>query len=136
MSRRETIVTAVVTALQTITGLTVYREAVGATARAAGVVARVRLISDSAQPRQNKMQDHVLAISVAIVTQGATPEASADPYCVSVHDKLTTNQNIGGALSVGFDNATFAVEEADGGSVSVIQGVYLFHYRSDFASLN
>lgn len=136
MTKRETIIQALLLKLQTISGITVYREAVGAVAREAGAVVLLRPVSDSAGSRQNTQQDHVLGLLVSIGTRGTTAAATADAICESVHVKMTEDQNVGGAINVMFQRTQFAVEEADGGGASLIQTLYEIGYRADYRSLN
>ncbi|MGH8597165.1 MAG: hypothetical protein ACREXT_10955 [Gammaproteobacteria bacterium] len=136
MTRRESIIQAAVAAVMAaLPGISVYREAVGAMPRDAGVFIVVRPLSDSANARVNEQQDHKLIIAISIVTRGVAAEMEADSYCSAAHVALTSNQNIGGALSVMFERTVFSSEEADSGAVSVVETTYVVDYRSLFTSL-
>lgn len=132
-TRREQILSAIVTALAGTTGVStrIYRSRVDPVSRAESPALIVQPVRDV--PKENTSlpsTDHTLTIRVLVIVRGAVPDQAADPIIESLHARLMTNQSLG-ALIMGINEAPtdFELEPADLPS-GVIQCLYQVLYRT------
>ena len=136
MTRRETILQAIVAALATIPGLTVLRyPPAGGTPTTLDPVAVVRPVTDIPDARKNDQQDRVLNVAVTLITHGETAEADADSFCEAVHAKICSTPFLGAALNIAAGPVNFLIEPSDAGSSSSIQSLFAVSYRVRHSSL-
>lgn len=137
-TRRETILTAVVTALAGTTGVgaRIYRSRVEPLARAESPAIIVEPLNDAAQQNTSlPTLDWSLTVRVAIIVRGNVPDQLADPIVESAHAKLMADLTLGGyAIDVQPQNVTFELLEADQ-PAGVISLDYLVRYRTNVADL-
>ncbi len=137
-TRRETILTAVVTALAGTTGVgaRIYRSRVEPLARAESPAIIVEPLNDAAQQNTSlPTLDWSLTVRVAIIVRGNVPDQLADPIVESAHAKLMADLTLGGyAIDVQPQNVTFELLEADQ-PAGVISLDYLIRYRTNVADL-
>jgi hypothetical protein len=137
-TKRETILTAIRTALTGTTGVgtRIYRSRVEPLTRQESPAIVVEPISDSAE--QNTALptlDWSLTVRVAIIVRGDIPDQVADPIVQSAHAKIMADLSLGGyAIDVQPISVTFDLQEADQ-PAGVISMDYLVRYRTAVANL-
>jgi hypothetical protein len=137
-TKRETILTAIRTALTGTTGVgtRIYRSRVEPFSRGESPAIVVEPISDSAE--QNTALptlDWSLTVRVAIIVRGDIPDQVADPIVQSAHAKIMADLSLGGyAIDVQPISVTFDLQEADQ-PAGVISMDYLVRYRTAVANL-
>ena len=137
-TKRETILTAIRTALTGTTGVgtRIYRSRVEPLTRQESPAIVVEPISDSAE--QNTALptlDWSLTVRVAIIVRGDIPDQVADPIVQSAHAKIMADLSLGGyAIDVQPISVTFDLQEADQ-PAGVISMDYLVRYRTTVANL-
>jgi hypothetical protein len=137
-TKRETILTAIRTALTGTTGVStrIYRSRVEPLTRQESPAIVVEPISDSAE--QNTALptlDWSLTVRVAIIVRGDIPDQVADPIVQSAHAKIMADLSLGGyAIDVQPISVTFDLQEADQ-PAGVISMDYLVRYRTAVANL-
>ena len=136
MTIRESILTAAAAQLTAIAGITTRRAPITALARGEMPAISIVALRDTVDDRKNNISEHTLRILVSVMVRGANPESLADPFCDLAHVALTTNQNLGGALSINLEIVAFESEEADGIAAAVVSSTYAITYRSRQTSLS
>ena len=137
-TKREQILTAIVTALASTVGVSgrVYRSRVTAVQRAESPAIVVEPISDT--PTQNTSLptlDWRMRVRVSVITRGDVPDQLADPVIESMHSKMVADLTLGGlAIDVQPDEVTFNLFDADQ-PAGVIFNDYIVQYRTTVASL-
>jgi hypothetical protein len=137
-TRRETILTAIRTALTGTTGVStrIYRSRVEPMARAESPAIVVEPINDTAQQNTSlPTLDWSLTVRVTVIVRGAIPDQLADPIIESLHSKLMADLTLGGvAMDVQPQSVSFELVEADQ-PAGVISCDYLVRYRTTVANL-
>ena len=138
MTRRETILAAVRTALTGTTGVgtRIYRSRVEPMARAESPAIVVEPVNDTAQQNTSlPTLDWSLTVRVAVIVRGAIPDQQADPIVEDLHSKLMADLTLGGvAIDVQPQSVSFEMVEADQ-PAGVISCDYLIRYRTSVANL-
>lgn len=138
-TKRETILTAIRTALTGTTGVgtRIYRSRVEPISRGESPAIVVEPISDSAE--QNTALptlDWSLTVRVAVIVRGDIPDQVADPTVQSAHAKIMADLTLGGyAIDVQPINVNFELQEADQ-PAGVIMMDYLVRYRTSVTDLS
>lgn len=137
-TKRETILTAVRTALTGTTGVgtRIYRSRVEPMARAESPAIVVEPINDTAQQNTSlPTLDWSLTVRVAVIVRGAIPDQLADPIVESLHAKLMADLTLGGvAIDIQPQSVNFEMVEADQ-PAGVISCDYLIRYRTSVVNL-
>lgn len=132
-TRREQILSAIVTALAGTTGVStrIYRSRVDPVSRAESPALIVEPVNDV--PTQNTSLptlDHTLTVRVLVIVRASVPDQAADPIIESLHTRLMTNATLGGLVMDIQPGATdFSLESADV-SVGVIACLFRVLYRT------
>lgn len=138
MSRRETILARIVSALAGTTGVStrIYRSRVEPLARGEAPAIVVEPISDSAQQDTLGTLLWTMTVRVAIIVRGNVPDQLADPILMDVHAKLMGDATLGGYVidmlptTVSFENL-----EADQ-PAGVVSAEFSVTYRTALNSLS
>lgn len=138
MSRRETILARIVTALAGTTGVSsrIYRSRVEPLARGEAPALVVEPISDTATQDTLGTLLWVMTVRVAIIVRGNVPDQLADPIITDVHAKLMGDATLGGYVidmlptTVSFENL-----EADQ-PAGVVSAEFNVTYRTALNSLS
>lgn len=137
-TRRETILTAVRTALTNTTnvGTRIYRSRVEPMARAESPAIVVEPVSDQAEQNTSlPTLDWSLTVRISVIVRGAIPDQVADPIVESLHSKVMADLTLGGvAMDVRPVSVNFELVEADQ-PAGVISCDYLIRYRTANANL-
>ncbi len=137
-TRRETILTAVRTALTNTTGVgtRIYRSRVEPMARAESPAIVVEPVSDQAEQNTSlPTLDWSLTVRISVIVRGAIPDQVADPIVESLHSKVMADLTLGGvAMDVRPVSVNFELVEADQ-PAGVISCDYLIRYRTANANL-
>ena len=137
-TRRESILTAIRTALTGTTGVgtRIYRSRVTAIARQESPSIIVEPVTDSAE--QNTALptlDWSMVVAVAVVVRGDVPDQQADPIVESMHSRLMSDLTLGGyAIDIQPQSVNFDLIEADQ-PAGVITCNYLIRYRTSVSDL-
>lgn len=138
MSRRETILAAIRTALTNTTGVgtRIYRSRVEPLTRGESPAIVVEPISDTAEQNTSLPKlDWSLTVRVAVIVRGTIPDQLADPIVESLHSKLMADLTLGGvAMDVQPVSVNFAMVEADQ-PAGVVSCDYLVRYRTSVTNL-
>lgn len=138
MSRRETILARIVSALAGTTGVStrIYRSRVEPLARGEAPAVVVEPISDAAQQDTLGTLLWTMTVRVAIIVRGNVPDQLADPILMDVHAKLMGDATLGGYVidmlptTVSFENL-----EADQ-PAGVVSAEFSVTYRTALNSLS
>lgn len=138
MSKRETILARIVTALAGTTGVSsrIYRSRVEPLARGEAPALVVEPISDSATQDTLGTLLWTMTVRVAIIVRGNVPDQLADPIITDVHAKLMGDATLGGYVidmlptTVSFENL-----EADQ-PAGVVSAEFAVTYRTALNSLS
>lgn len=137
-TRRETILTAVRTALTGTTGVgtRIYRSRVEPMARAESPAIVVEPVQDQAQQNTSlPTLDWSLTVRVAVIVRGNIPDQQADPIVEDMHAKLMADLTLGGvAIDIQPQSVNFEMVEADQ-PAGVISCDYLIRYRTSVTNL-
>jgi hypothetical protein len=137
-TRRETILTAVRTALTGTTGVStrIYRSRVEPMARAESPAIVIEPVNDTAEQNTSlPMLDWSLTVRVSVIVRGAIPDQVADSIVESLHSKLMADLTLGGvAMDIRPQSVNFELVEADQ-PAGVISCDYLIRYRTANANL-
>lgn len=137
-TRRETILSAIRTALTGTTGVStrIYRSRVEPMARAESPAIVVEPVQDQAE--QNTALptlDWSLTVRVAVIVRGAIPDQQADPIVEDLHSRLMADLTLGGAaIDVQPVSVNFEMVDADQ-PAGVISCDYLVRYRTALTNL-
>jgi len=138
-TRRESILTAVATALTGTTGLStrIYRSRVEPLARGELPAIVIEPISDTAEQNTSlPTLDWTLTVRISVIVRGNVPDQLADPTVESLHAKVMANLTLGGyAYDVQPVSVSFDMVEADQPS-GVISCDYAVKYRTRVADLS
>jgi hypothetical protein len=138
MSRRESILTAIVSALQGTTqvGNRIYRSRMAAFQRGEAPAITVEPLNDTAtQTLSLPRLDWRLLVRVAIIVRGHPPDQLADPIVTDMHAKLMADLTLGGyAIDIQPQGVTFEMADGDQGP-GVVLCDYLVQYRTSVANL-
>lgn len=137
-TRRESILTAVATALTGTTGVStrIYRSRVEPLSRGESPALVIEPISDTAEQNTSlPTLDWSLTVRVAVIVRGNVPDQVADPIIESLHAKLMADLTLGGyAIDVQPQGVNFELVEADQ-PAGVIACDYLIRYRTSVVNL-
>ena len=137
-TRRETILTAVRTALTNTTGVStrIYRSRVEPMARAESPAIVIEPVGDTAEQSTSlPTLDWSLTVRISVIVRGAIPDQLADPIVESLHSKIMADLTLGGvAMDVRPVSVNFELVEADQ-PAGVISCDYLIRYRTANANL-
>ena len=99
MSARETILTAVMTALAGTDGVGIhlYRSRTRAVAADAALALLVRPVAETPEQIVITFMDRRLDVELSILARGDIPDSLADATVVSAHGKLMADRTLGGA---------------------------------------
>jgi hypothetical protein len=138
MTRRETILTAIRTALvgTTQVGTRIYRSRVEPLARNESPAIVIEPVSDTAEQNTSlPTLDWSLTVQVAVIVRGTVPDQLADPIVEDLHSKLMADLSLGGvAIDVQPVSVNFEMVEADQ-PAGVISCSYLVRYRTSVDDL-
>jgi hypothetical protein len=138
MSRRESILTAIVATLQGTTqvGSRIYRSRMAAFQRGEAPAITVEPLNDTAtQTLSLPRLDWRLLVRVAIIVRGHPPDQLADPIVTDMHAKLMADLTLGGyAIDIQPQGVTFEMADGDQGP-GVVLCDYLVQYRTSVANL-
>ena len=96
MTKRESILQALKTVLDTVSGVTVYRSRVNAFLRSESPAILLTWLRDSPSEDALGFLNWSMQFRVAVVTRGSVPDTTADTIVASVHNKLLTGTSLGG----------------------------------------
>lgn len=137
-TKRETILTAIRTALTGTTGVDgrIWRSRVEPLQRGEAPALVVEPINDTATIDTSlPTLTWSLTVRVTVIVRGLTPDQLADPIIESLHSKLTADLTLGGvAMDVQPIGVNFNMVEADG-PAGEIQCDYRVMYRTTFSNL-
>jgi hypothetical protein len=137
-TRRETILTAVRTALTGTTGVgaRIYRSRVEPMARAESPAIVIEPVTDLAQQNTSlPTLDWSLTVRVAVIVRGTVPDQQADPIVEDLHSRLMADLTLGGAaIDIQPQSVTFEMVDADQ-PAGVISCEYLIRYRTSVTNL-
>jgi hypothetical protein len=137
-TRRETIVTAVRSALTGTTGVStrIWRSRPEPLARIETPAIVVTPISDTAQQNTSlPTLDWSLTVRVDVIVRGAIPDQVADATVESLHAKLMADLTLGGyAIDIQPQGVNFEIVEADQ-PAGVVSCDYLIRYRTSVTNL-
>jgi hypothetical protein len=121
MSKRNDIISAITTKLNTITGLNTFRSRANAVARTKLPSAIVEPVQDVADNSTIHYNDWTSTIQVLLQVKGAIPDETADPFIEAIYEKIMEDQDLGGLTMdiqpVSIDND---IMEGDGANGIVI----------------
>jgi len=137
-TKRETIVTAIRTALIGTTGVStrIYRSRTEPITRGESPAIVVEPLTDTAaQNTSLPTLDWSLTVRVAVIVRGAIPDQVADPVVESLHAKIMADLTLGGyAIDIQPIGVTFDIVEADQ-PVGVVMCDYRVQYRTSVTNL-
>jgi hypothetical protein len=137
-TRRETILTAIRTALTNTSGVgtRIYRSRVEPMARAESPAIVIEPINDTAEQNTSlPTLDWSLTVRVAVIVRGTVPDQLADPIVEDMHAKLMADLTLGGvAMDIRPQSVGFEMVDADQ-PAGVISCDYLIRYRTANANL-
>lgn len=137
-TRRETILTAIRSALTNTTGVgtRIYRSRVEPMARQESPAIVIEPVNDQAEQNTSlPTLDWSLTVRVAVIVRGNIPDQQADPIVESLHSKIMADLTLGGvAMDVRPVSVNFEMVEADQ-PAGVISCDYLVRYRTANANL-
>ena len=137
-TKRETILTAIRTALTGTTGVStrIYRSRVEPMARAESPAIVVEPVNDTAEQNTSlPTLDWSLTVRVAVIVRGNIPDQLADPIVEDLHSKIMADLTLGGvAMDVRPVAVNFEMVDADQ-PAGVISCDYLVRYRTANANL-
>lgn len=137
-TRRETILTAVRTALTGTTGVSarIYRSRVEPMARAESPAIVIEPVNDTAEQNTSlPTLDWSLTVRVSVIVRGVVPDQQADPIVEDMHSRLMADLTLGGvAMDIRPQSVNFELVEADQ-PAGVISCDYLIRYRTANANL-
>jgi hypothetical protein len=137
-TKRETIVTAIRTALIGTTGVStrIYRSRTEPITRGESPAIVVEPLTDTAaQNTSLPTLDWSLTVRVAVIVRGAIPDKVADPVVESLHAKIMADLTLGGyAIDIQPIGVTFDIVEADQ-PVGVVMCDYRVQYRTSVTNL-
>jgi hypothetical protein len=137
-TRRETILTAMRTALTNTAGVgtRIYRSRVEPLARAESPAIVIEPVNDTAEQNTSlPTLDWSLTVRIAVIVRGAIPDQLADPIVEDLHSKLMADLTLGGvAMDIRPQSVSFEMVEADQ-PAGVISCDYLIRYRTANANL-
>lgn len=137
-SKRETILTAITTALAGTTGVStrIYRSRVVPLSRGESPAIVVEPLADSASNNVLPKLDWTLSVIIAVIVRGSPADQLADPIIEDIHARLIANQPLH-ALVTGLvpTRVAFDILEADQ-DAGVISLEYEVRYRTAYASLS
>ena len=138
-SKRESILTAIASALASTSGVSgrVYRSRVEPLARAESPAIVIEPVSDRAEQNTSlPTLDWSMTVRVVVITRGNLPDQLADPIIESAHSKIMADLTLGGyAIDVQPLGVDFDLREGDQPS-GVISLEYLVRYRTSVANLS
>jgi hypothetical protein len=137
-TKRETIITAIRTALIGTTGVStrIYRSRTEPITRGESPAIVVEPLTDTAaQNTSLPTLDWSLTVRVAVIVRGAIPDQVADPVVESLHAKIMADLTLGGyAIDIQPIGVTFDIVEADQ-PVGVVMCDYRVQYRTSVTNL-
>jgi hypothetical protein len=137
-TKRETIITAIRTALIGTTGVStrIYRSRTEPITRGESPAIVVEPLTDTAaQNTSLPTLDWSLTVRVAVIVRGAIPDQVADPVVESLHAKIMADLTLGGyAIDIQPIGVTFDIVEADQPS-GVVMCDYRVQYRTSVTNL-
>jgi hypothetical protein len=137
-TRRESILTAIASALTGTTGVStrIYRSRVEPLSRGESPALVIEPISDTAEQNTSlPTLDWSLTVRIAVIVRGNVPDQIADPIIESLHAKLMADLTLGGyAIDVQPQGVSFELIEADQ-PAGVIDCDYLVRYRTSIVNL-
>lgn len=137
-TRRETILTAVRTALTNTAGVStrIYRSRVEPMARAESPAIVIEPVNDTAEQNTSlPTLDWSLTVRISVIVRGNIPDQLADPVVEDMHSKLMADLTLGGvAMDIRPQNVNFEMVDADQ-PAGVISCDYLIRYRTANANL-
>jgi hypothetical protein len=137
MTRRESILAAIRTALTGTTGVgtRIYRSRVEPLTRGEAPAIVVEPMNDLAEERNVPYLDWTLQVAVTVITRGLVPDQLADPIIESAHSKLLADVSLGGlAFDIIPASVQFELVEGDQ-PVGVTTMVYRVRYRTRLTDL-
>ena len=138
-TRRESILTAIRTALTGTTGVStrIYRSRVEPLARGELPAIVVEPVGDSAEQNTSlPTLDWMLTVRISVIVRGDIPDQLADPIVQDMHSKVMADLTLGGyAYDVQPVSVSFDLVEADQPS-GVISCDYAVRYRTRVADLS
>lgn len=138
MSKRETILARIVTALAGTTGVgsRIYRSRVEPLARGESPAIVVEPISDSAQQDTLGTLAWNMTVRVAVIVRGNVPDQAADPIVSDVHAKIMGDTTLDGYVTnILPTNVSFENLEADQ-PAGVVSLEFAVQYRTSLNSLS
>jgi len=135
-TRRELILARIKTALDSMTGATVYRSRVEPLARGEVPAVIVEPVND--QPIDTNFYDKLdwtLRVRITTLIRADVPDDASDTYTQQVHSLLMADQTLNGyALDLTPDRTDFSLYEADV-PLGVISQDFLVRYRTSRSDL-
>jgi len=137
-TRRESIISNIVTALAGTTGVStrIYRSRVEAFARGESPAIVVEPISDTAQENTSlPTLDWSLTVRIAVIVRGTAPDQLADATIQSLHSKVMADLTLGGySMDIQPQSVNWQLIEADQ-PAGVVMCDYLIRYRTSLTNL-
>lgn len=138
MTKRESILTAIRTALTGTTGVSnrIYRSRVEPMARAESPAIVVEPVDDQASIDTSlPTLTWTMTVRITVIVRGLVPDQLADPIIEDLHSKLTADQTLGGyAMDIQPIGVSFNLVEADQ-PAGVIMCDYRVLYRTSYSNL-
>ncbi len=136
MTKREAIIAAVTTALDTIPNLTVQRSRTNPFAIGRLPCVTVSPIVDTPDNAMTNVTDWVLGLRVAVHVAGDVPDQIADPIIEAVHEKIMEDVTFLG-LAMDTKPEQVGYDFSDGEqSFCIVSMNYSIQYRTNTDSLN
>jgi hypothetical protein len=137
-TRRESIISNIVTALAGTTGVStrIYRSRVEAFARGESPAIVVEPISDTAQENTSlPTLDWSLTVRIAVIVRGTAPDQLADATIQSLHSNVMADLTLGGySMDIQPQSVNWQLIEADQ-PAGVVMCDYLVRYRTSLTNL-
>lgn len=127
-TKRETILSAITTKLQTIPGLTVQRSRPLPFGRQKLPAAGVEPVQDIADNSTIHYNDWSLVIQVMLLVKGDVPDQVADPFLQAIYEKLMEDQALGG-LTMDIQPISFENDIIEGDGAN---GVAILRFRISY----
>lgn len=113
-TKRETILLALKTKLEAITGLNVYRSRVSALTKAKSPAVSLESVQDTASFDLVPLINWTSRIRVLLIVRNQEPEVTADPWVSEIYDAIMNDTTLGGlTIDIRPVSNEYEMEEAD-----------------------
>jgi hypothetical protein len=131
-TKREQIISAITTKLESISGLNVFRSRSNPVSRSKLPSAIIEPVQDVADNSPIHFNDWSLTIQVLLQVKGAIPDQEADQWISAVYEKMMEDQSLSGLTMdiqpISFEND---IMEGDGAN-----GIVILRFRVSYRTLS